>query len=241
MDFKSNHILIGSVVILGLVVLFLMFKKKPIHNEGVVKTASAPVRADVNSVIDKLQADENAVHPLDPAVQPVSAETMNKFLWKNAAGGSKYKKSSYAEGERGNTGIDEWDNFYNSNTDLIDKSYIQNNDAFLPVDESLGNLANYDGKGHVKLPAEDLLNSDNLLPQEVNKDWFEVMPEALPIKSRNLINVSRPIGVNSIGATSKKNASWDLRGDIANPRMKVSVWNQSSITPNLLTKGLCNY
>jgi len=242
MKIDHNHILIGAVVIIGLVVLFLMFKHKPVHNVGVVEEhLVAPKNVNVNSVIDDLTNDENKVHPIDAANQPVSAETINKLQWKNSSKNGKYANSSYADGERGNNAMSEWEDFYKTNTDMLDKSYVQNNDAFIPVDETSGNLASYDGKGHVKMSAEELFKVDNLLPQEVSKDWFEVVESPISIKNRHLIPVAHSIGVSSIGASSKKNTSLDLRGDLPVPKTGLFNINMSSITPNLLTKGLCNY
>ena len=85
---------------------------------------------------------------------------------------------------------------------------------------------------------DELFKLDDLLPQEVHSDWFEVMPEPISVKNRHLINVSKPIGINTIG-TSQKNASWDLRGSPPCPKFVVSPWLQSSIEPDTNIKGIC--
>ena len=64
------------------------------------------------------------------------------------------------------------------------------------------------------------------------------MPEPISAKHRHLINVSRPVGVNTIG-NSLRNASWDLRGSPPCPKFVVSPWQQSTIEPDYNIKGLC--
>ena len=65
------------------------------------------------------------------------------------------------------------------------------------------------------------------------------MPEAISVKNRHLINVTRAVGINTVG-TSHKNGSYDLRGNPPCPKFVVSPWLQSSIEPDLNIKGLCN-
>lgn len=235
MKFENIHILIGLLVIIGIGIVYNIFMDKPIHNEGVVNTQKESA-TDVNSLIDQLNAEEIQQHPIESVDEPVDKATLNKLRWKNQST-DKRAESSYATGTRANAPTDEWDDYYKSNTDLVDKSYIQNNDKFLPIDETNGNMAGYSGLGSTKQTPEDLFKVENLLPQEVNKDWFEVMPEPIKIKNRHLVNVTRPVGVNTIGS-SHKNASYDLRSSPPCPKMIIGPWNQSSIEPDLNIKGL---
>ena len=46
------------------------------------------------------------------------------------------------------------------------------------------------------------------------------------------------IGVNTVGQ-SLKNASYDIRGTIANPKFAVSPWNNSTYEPDTNIKPLC--
>lgn len=238
MKFERSHILIGVIVIIGAIILFYKISNKPIHNDGVVQdTAGKAVDIDnVNDLIDNLNAAEIKEHPIEAATEGADGATLSKLRWKNEAKG-KYVDSSYAKGTRGNNGPAEWDNYYNEQSELIDKSYIQNNDSFLPLDETSGNLAGYSGKGQSKMSPEDLFKVDKLLPQEVNNDWFEVMPEPIKVKNRHLVNVTRPVGVNTIGS-SHKNASYDLRSAPPCPKFNTGPWNMSSIEPDISVKGL---
>ena len=87
---------------------------------------------------------------------------------------------------------------------------------------------------------EDKFNADALLPTEDTKGFFDD-PNATNVRNGHLINIYRPVGVNTINTTNK-NPSWDLRGGgPANPRNFVSPWNMSSIEPDPYNRvnGLC--
>lgn len=171
-----------------------------------------------------------------------------KVVSKNSAPEGVYKKSSYAGGSRGNDAQDDFYRFFDEGNDLI--QYQRTNDEFKPQDEMGAGYKEYSGMGREtafapysggekkKLSDEDIFKSSDFLPKDKNDDWFEVMPEPISVKSRHLINVSRPVGVTSIGS-SLRNASWDIRGSPPCPKTVVSPWLQSTIEPDLNIKGLC--
>ena len=100
------------------------------------------------------------------------------------------------------------------------------NREFSPNDDVSDKLAAY-------VPKK---TDEGLLPVE-EKDWFEdVTPTR--IKNRHLINIYRPVGVNTI-STSLKNPSLDIRGNPANPKTVVSPFLNSSIEPDHNIRGLC--
>jgi hypothetical protein len=81
-------------------------------------------------------------------------------------------------------------------------------------------------------------NNSDLLPNEVNKDWFEsdFSNARIKIGNDNLINTDRyVIGVNTVGQ-SLKNPSYDLRPSPPCPKVTVSPWNQSTIEPDFNIK-----
>jgi hypothetical protein len=139
---------------------------------------------------------------------------------KNANMSGQPKQVSYKDGQRGGPG--ELDKFFISGN-------VENaaeNAEFSPSDFVSGKLAAYATKK----------TDEGLLPVE-EKDWFEdVTPTK--IKNRHLINIYRPVGVNTI-STSLKNPSLDIRGAPANPKTVVSPFLNSSIEPDLNIKGLC--
>lgn len=169
---------------------------------------------------------------------PESEWLAKKFDSRNKARRGEYKRSSYSGAMRGNLGPSDWTSYFESNNNVIGNSQTGDNDKFFPIDESGSDLAVFKSKGRATCGSnqncepEDLFDVDKYLPQEVNDDWFEVQPEPISVKNRHLINITKPIGINTIGS-SLRNASWDIRGNgSVNPLTVVSPWLQSSITPD---------
>lgn len=94
----------------------------------------------------------------------------------------------------------------------------------------------------LKTPDEitDLLNSNNLLPHEIN-DWFDVTPlqTTQKIQGTHLMHPKVHMGVNTVGS-SGKNGTHDIRGDIPNPKIDGILWNYSTIEPDTNIRGICN-
>lgn len=174
---------------------------------------------------------------------PESDWLVNKFMGRNKAMPGEYKRSSYSGGRRGALGPSDWSDYFDHNNNVIGNSETGDNDQFLPIDESNGGFAVFRSKGRATCGSnqncepEDLYDVDKYLPQEVNDDWFEVQPEPISVKNRHLINITKPIGINTIG-TSLRNASWDIRGAPSCPKYVVSPWLQSSIEPDTNLKPL---
>ena len=83
-------------------------------------------------------------------------------------------------------------------------------------------------------------DSKNYLPKEVNDEWFDTdFTQAKKVGNDNLINTEKyVIGVDTVGQ-SLKNASWDIRGTVANPKFNVSPWLNSTYEPDYNIKPLC--
>jgi len=174
---------------------------------------------------------------------PESDGIQTKFNGRNKAKPGEYKRSSYSGGKRGALGPGDWNQYFDHNNDVIGGSQAGDNDKFLPIDETNGGFAVFKSKDRATCGSnqncepEDLFDVDKYLPQEVNDDWFEVQPEPISVKNRHLINITKPIGINTIGS-SLKNANYDLRASTANPKLVVSPWLQSSIEPDSNLKPL---
>ena len=83
-------------------------------------------------------------------------------------------------------------------------------------------------------------NSGELLPKEVNNDWFETdfSHAQVNVDDSNLVVTDRYIvGVNTVGQ-SLKNPSYDIRAAPACPKFTVSPWGQSTIEPDFNIKNL---
>lgn len=72
------------------------------------------------------------------------------------------------------------------------------------------------------------INTTNLLPH--NNEWFNDLNIVINT-SHHLINVYRPIGINTIN-TTMNHRSYDIRGPVPNPKHAVSPWSNSSIEPD---------
>lgn len=173
---------------------------------------------------------------------PESDWMIGKFNHRNRAHGS-FKPSSYSAGRRGALSSSEWQDYFEDNNNVIGNSLMGSNDKFLPVDESYNGYAAYQSGDRVKCGSnqdcdpQDLFDINKYLPQEVNDDWFEVQPEPISVKNRHLINITKPIGIDTIGS-SNRNQSYDIRGAPQNPKFVVSPFLNSSIEPDNHLKPL---
>jgi hypothetical protein len=77
------------------------------------------------------------------------------------------------------------------------------------------------------------LKSSEFLPQEVNVDWFDKDFNTIKnIDQDTLIDISQySSGVDTVGQ-SLKNPSYDIRGNIPNPKNIISPFLNSSIEPD---------
>jgi len=94
----------------------------------------------------------------------------------------------------------------------------------------------------VSINKNNVLNYDSkdFLPKEVNDEWFntDFSQATHNMNDDKLINTERyVIGVNTVGQ-SLKNASYDIRGTVANPKFTVSPWNNSTYEPDFNIKPL---
>lgn len=165
-------------------------------------------------------------------------QLMKKMLGKNHAKKGK-KLSNYSAERPSNNADDALDDFFmrgNSvtNVDNFRGPFKPSNDKNASGDS----FAPYQQGKQKKQSTKDTFDLDNYLPQQVNADWFDNVPEPISVKNRHLINISKQVGVNTIGS-SHKNASHDIRGDEYCPKFVVSPWMQSSVEPDTSLVGMC--
>lgn len=95
------------------------------------------------------------------------------------------------------------------------------------VDLNKNNVKQYDAKDY--------------LPKELNDKWFDTdfSQAKYNLNDDKLINTERyVIGINTVGQ-SLKNASYDIRGTVPNPKFTVSPWNNSTYEPDYNIKPMC--
>jgi len=128
-------------------------------------------------------------------------------------------------------------NFAPNDESIFDDMGTNLNDAFLPpipaglttdsLDFKKQNMDNY--------------NAKDFLPHEINDEWFQTdfSLAKYQLNDDKLINTERYIiGINTVGQ-SLKNASYDIRGTIPNPKFVISPWNNSTMEPDFNLKPLC--
>ena len=78
-------------------------------------------------------------------------------------------------------------------------------------------------------------NPSDLLPSDMNSQWAELNPSGKgELANINLLKAGYNIGIDTIGQ-SLRNANLQIRSEPPNPQIpNVSVWNQSTITPNMM-------
>lgn len=256
----TNQTKVLLIATLGLFLLYLLYSQNKNYNgqsedgnegfdapalpqnmeQSAQESKDAGMKAPINpdEMVNYIPTKDYSVPEVDD-----SAFLKRKFSGRNRAAKGTYKRSSYISDGRGNLGPSSWDDYFDANNNVIGDSQTGDNDKFLPVDESKGGLAIFKSAGGASCGSnqncepEQMFDADALLPQEVNDDWFEVQPEPISVKNRHLINITKPIGINTIG-TTKKIASWDIRGVPACPKYVVSPWLNSAIEPDTNLKPL---
>jgi hypothetical protein len=213
--------------------------------EAFTQNVSNGSTTDNNATDLSLATDE------DPNLS-ISNDLVSKFKTRNQATNS-YKVINYAEGDRSKKG--DWNGDYDASNGLLNVSAANETTTHASVQGFNQSLASepqlFDNSQHNEYfnkveqkdvkqneTPEEIFNIHNYLPQESNKDWFEVMPEPVSVKNRHLINISRHVGVNTIGS-SLRNPSYDIRGSVPCPKMVVSPWLQTTIEPDINIKSLC--
>ena len=231
------------VILVFAVALLLYFMNKDNDNyANVSNTVTEPENTNQNHI------DSNISSVLDQLVSSGEQETSNinelsslekKMLGKNSVNGANVKVSYSTDSRQSNRTDKVLDDFFERGNSITNVS--SDNDRFEPIDdknEGGGSYAPVNLGKSKKQSAKDIYNLDNFLPKQVNEDWFDNVPEPISVKNRYLINISKQVGVNTIGS-SHKNASWDLRGEVYCPKFVVSPWMQSSIEPDTSLVGLC--
>lgn len=104
------------------------------------------------------------------------------------------------------------------------------NEKFLPVGMNDPSV----GMQPIDPFPQDRITPDQLLPKDAaNSKWAQANPAGQgDVKDQNFLTAGYHLGFDTQG-TSLRNASHDLRSSPANPRLRVSIWQQSTIEPDL--------
>jgi hypothetical protein len=96
--------------------------------------------------------------------------------------------------------------------------------------------------GNAEPPAgcypRDQLTPSELLPKDPNSVWAQQNPMGTgSLKGKNFLSAGALIGVNTVGQ-SLRNANYQLRSEPPNPQVPVSVFNQTTIEPDVNRRTL---
>lgn len=232
---ETLYIIIGLIIVI--IIIALIYTNKETFKKAL----------NIKEYMDVISFDENKESNMNKLLnQKLDSEPQDRIIgqmadldinWKNAAG-DQYKAVSYLDGERAPyTSLDAQDSYETQLAESIDYANKTQNDKFVPSDNGDGNYANYKQE-QSDFTVKELMDADKLLPQE-EKDWFDSVPEPIKVKNRHLININRPIGIDSVGS-SMKIACRDLRGNIPAPKMAISPFLNSSVEPDVANIGFCN-
>lgn len=188
----------------------------------------------------------------------IPANTNNAMIFKDKTTGidsaKDYRKINYRDS---NYRMDfNGDGISQASQNQLDKLY---SDALIFHDSEYENNSNFTGMSETdmddfasagispqkpetqKEKIMNMYNSNNYLPNKnlENKDLtkgFQILENPTSVSNPNLIPVLRAMPVSST-LGSKRNASWDLRGDVPNPKTVVSPFNNSSINPDIYSSN----
>ena len=113
------------------------------------------------------------------------------------------------------------------------------------VSENFADLSAYEGPasfGAAEAPAgcypRYQLTPSELLPRDMNSIWAEQNPMGPgSLKGKNFLSAGALIGVNTVGQ-SLRNANLQVRSEPPNPQVPVSIFNQSTISPDISHRPL---
>lgn len=111
--------------------------------------------------------------------------------------------------------------------------------------ENFADLSSEEGPsnfGNAEPPAgcypRDQLTPSELLPKDPNSVWAQQNPMGTgSLKGKNFLSAGALIGVNTVGQ-SLRNANYQLRSEPPNPQVPVSVFNQTTIEPDVNRRTL---
>lgn len=82
--------------------------------------------------------------------------------------------------------------------------------------------------------SKPVMNPGELLPHDSNSEWAKLNPRASgDFQNVNLLRSGYWNGIDTVGS-SLRNANLQVRSEPPNPQNPVSIWNTSTISPDLM-------
>jgi hypothetical protein len=228
----KNAVLIALVV---LVILFVVYQYDPSFfglfgaSEGFADVAKADGAVPSGNAHGNLKAGQMAANGKAEMAQNGGAATVNKGA--KAAGMNANKPATMATP-------------YTTEQASKAAPGVQGA-APAKNGEGFADLGAYEGPasfGSAEAPAgcypRDQLTPSELLPKDMNSIWAEQNPMGPgSLKGKNFLSAGALIGVNTVGQ-SLRNANLQIRSEPPNPQVAVSIFNQSTISPDISHRPL---
>lgn len=228
MPSNNVKIIVGLVVILGLVIYINYNSKKKSNGSSSIFTDEPVQNSGTVSVNEPVSMSQT------------TATEFNK---------KPMRKQSRMPPRRGSPEETEyeWETYFGNSNGIDNVQIRSTNGNFKPLDETDGKYAVYDQPMKKMKPMKrsanddgsfdpDMYDPDNLLPQENDLNYFEVVDSQVSLKGR-LLRPENPLGIDTV-MQSKKFASHDLRPVPLCPKFGVSPWNNSSAEPDVNIKTM---
>ena len=130
-------------------------------------------------------------------------------------------------------------------TDMNAQGFQDMEDNYEDKKEGFADVAGFEGPAQfssAQPPAgcypRDQLTPSELLPKDMNSVWSEQNPMGPgSLKGKNFLSAGALIGVNTVGQ-SMRNANLQVRSEPPNPQVAVSIFNQSTISPDISHRPL---
>ncbi len=216
MLFNSNVKLL-LVLLLAVVLIYMLNSKEEISNDGEVEALTEEQVADDQVSEEPITSEMEEIEDVtDPVQESSNVEDVQNDLVDDSNMIDSVLSNNVQPNDVQGAGADVKEN----NTSVT----AQNMQKLMEENE----------KNKLKF------NSGELLPKEVNNDWFETdfSHAQVNVDDSNLVVTDRyVIGVNTVGQ-SLKNPSYDIRAAPACPKFTVSPWQQSTIEPDFNIKSL---
>jgi hypothetical protein len=111
-------------------------------------------------------------------------------------------------------------------------------EGFSDLSETAGPADFSETTGPAGCYPRDQLTPSELLPKDGSSTWAQQNPMGVgSLKGKNFLSAGALIGVNTVGQ-SMRNANLQLRSEPPNPQVSVTVFNNSTIEPDINRRDL---
>ncbi len=115
---------------------------------------------------------------------------------------------------------------------------LSGQEGFANMADIAGPAAFNSAQGPAGCYPRDQLTPDELLPKDTNSVWAQQNPMGTgSLKGKNFLSAGALIGINTVGQ-SLRNANHQIRSEPPNPQVPVSVFNNSTIEPDMNRRDL---